>query len=274
MKKILLLIIILLLTSCSKETMVFNEQEIFCNVVITKDNKNIINEFKNGKYFICNNLETYLNYYIINNVSISNVISEVNVGLVNDYYTNVRESDVSKNNLILVNKYNYLNKEYVPNDLEEISSTCNMGYSNKLRSIARSSFEKMCLKAREEGINLYSVSAYRSYYNQEKIYNNNLKVNSSNTDTYLAKAGYSEHQSGLAVDINKIDSSFSYTIEYYWLKNNAHDFGFIERYPLNKERITGYKYEPWHFRYVGEEVASIIKEEDITFDEYYAYYLS
>lgn len=274
MKKILLLITILLLTSCSKYNNEFNVQSTLCGVIINNSNKSIINRLMQEKYFICDNLNSYLNYYLLGNNNTSNVVSEVNAGSVKEYYSNTNKSDLSKDILILINKYNYLDKKYVPSDLEEISLNYNIGYNNKLRKEARINFEDMCLNAKKEGILLYSISAYRSFYNQEIIYNNYLKIDANNTDSYSARAGYSEHQSGLAVDINMASSIFSYTIEYYWLKNNAYKYGFIERYPKNKEKITGYKYEPWHFRYVGKEVAKRIAEENITFDEYYAYYLS
>ena len=89
-------------------------------------------------------------------------------------------------------------------------------------------------------------------------------------DTYSARAGSSEHQTGLAVDINTASSraNFQNTKEYKWLINNSYKYGFIERYPKGKTNITGYKYEPWHYRYVGIEAASIIHEKGITFEEY------
>ena len=88
--------------------------------------------------------------------------------------------------------------------------------------------------------------------------------------SYSAKPGYSEHQTGLAFDINSIRDSFADTKEGLWLAKNAHIYGFILRYPKGKESITGYKYEPWHYRYVGVSVAQYIFENQITFEEYYA----
>ena len=91
-----------------------------------------------------------------------------------------------------------------------------------------------------------------------------------------ALPGYSEHQTGLAFDVMTSTSTtetFENTKEYEWLKNNAYKYGFILRYPKDKEDITGYAYESWHYRYVGKEIAKKIKEENITYDEYYAYYI-
>ena len=92
-------------------------------------------------------------------------------------------------------------------------------------------------------------------------------------DIYSARPGYSEHQTGLCTDINTVDSSFANTKEAKWLADNSYKYGFILRFPKGKEDITGYKYEPWHYRYVGEETAKIIYDEDLTLEEYYAYYI-
>ena len=101
-------------------------------------------------------------------------------------------------------------------------------------------------------------------------------VNIKEADLSTARAGFSEHQTGLAIDIltyNVTLSNFEETDAFKWLSSNAYKYGFILRYPKGKEDITGYEYESWHYRYVGVEIATQIFEEDITFDEYYAYYL-
>ena len=95
-------------------------------------------------------------------------------------------------------------------------------------------------------------------------------------DTYSARPGHSEHQTGLAIDLAAFNSNlnnFEETKEYEWVKDNAHLYGFILRYPKGKEHITGYMFEPWHYRYVGTKVAKEIYEMDITFDEYYELFL-
>ena len=96
---------------------------------------------------------------------------------------------------------------------------------------------------------------------------------SQTADTYSARPGSSEHQTGLAVDINAADDWFNNTKEAKWLANNAYKYGFILRYPKGKEYITGYQYESWHYRYVGEKVAKYIYEHDITYEEYYATFI-
>ena len=94
--------------------------------------------------------------------------------------------------------------------------------------------------------------------------------------TYSARPGYSEHQTGLAIDVRSADrvyTDFGQTREYEWAKENIYQYGFILHYMPGKQWITGYKTEEWHFRYVGKETAKIIKESGLTFDEYCAVYL-
>lgn len=128
----------------------------------------------------------------------------------------------------------------------------------------------------EAGLTLYGVSAYRSYARQYTIYATNLIVyGTAHTNRYSAAPGRSEHQTGLAIDIScasegfGLEDTFADTPEGIWVAQNAHRFGFILRYPKDKEHITGYSYEPWHIRYVGTELAALLYETGLTLDEYY-----
>ena len=128
----------------------------------------------------------------------------------------------------------------------------------------------------EAGLTLYGVSAYRSYARQYTIYATNLVTRGiAHTNRYSAAPGRSEHQTGLAIDIScasegySLETTFSDTPEGVWIAQNAHRFGFILRYPKDKEHITGYNYEPWHIRYVGTELAAYLYETGLTLDEYY-----
>lgn len=120
-------------------------------------------------------------------------------------------------------------------------------------------------------------SSYRSYKDQEEIYNDFKTVSLKYADSYAARPGHSEHQTALAIDITSLEhkqaEEFNESEEYAWLKDNCHRFGFILRYPEGKEYLTGYSNESWHFRYVGIDAATTIHNENITFDEYYAYYV-
>lgn len=131
-------------------------------------------------------------------------------------------------------------------------------------------FTKMKEDAAKEGINLKIVSGYRSYDRQKTIYNNYVaRDGKSEADTYSARPGHSEHQTGLAADINLVDTSFANTKEGKWLANNCYKYGFILRYPKGKESITGYIYEPWHFRFIGDEAKNLYNDGNwISLEEY------
>ena len=191
--------------------------------------------------------------------------------LENDFYKDINTIYNPTSYDILVNKNNKLTSDYVPNDLEliDINYSCENKY---LRHEARINFENLAKKAKEEGFNIIATSTYRSYDYQDKLYNNYvLDKGFYYADMASARAGHSEHQTGLAVDIADLSldyDNFENTKEFYWMKNNAHKYGFILRYPKACFHITGFKYEPWHYRYVGIEVATYIYKNDITLEEY------
>lgn len=172
----------------------------------------------------------------------------------------------------LVNKNIRLEKEYVPNDLEllDIKYACKDKY---LRKEAKIFFEKMAEDAKKDGLNIVATSTYRSYDYQEKLYNNYcLNKGIYYADMASARAGHSEHQTGLAVDV--ADSSLDYdnfedTKEFIWMNKNSYKYGFILRYPKAKFHITGFKYEPWHYRYVGTKLSYYLYKNNLTLDEYY-----
>ncbi len=138
-----------------------------------------------------------------------------------------------------------------------------------LEPICQECFDKMAVQAWEDGYSLYIGSDYRSYDYQIEIYADYVRADGKKeTDTYSARPGYSEHQTGLAIDCNTIDDAFGSTAESYWLQEHAHEYGFIIRYPQGKEDITGYKYEPWHIRYVGYKAAKYMYDNDLCLEEY------
>ena len=156
--------------------------------------------------------------------------------------------------------------------MDNISIECAVRYDIKLETKAKEAFEKLCLDAKELGYKIVGVSGYRSYNTQKIIYNNYLKSDSiKNVDTYSARAGHSEHQTGYAIDVSNNNlpyNKFGSTTEYQWAKDNIHKYGFIIRYTTDNQYITGYKNEPWHFRYVGIEAATYIYNNSITLEEY------
>lgn len=194
----------------------------------------------------------------------------------NRFYKNIKEITNPDDILVLVNKNNKLSRDFIPKDLEVIDISC--AYENKmLRDIAKDSFERLCTDAKALGYKIVAVSAYRNYEYQEKLYNEYVKEKGKEyADRASARPGHSEHQTGLAVDVmgsNNDYDNFEDSIEFEWMKNNAYKYGFIMRYPKNKEHITGFKYEPWHYRYVGKEVAKYVYENDLTLEEYHEEFL-
>ena len=141
---------------------------------------------------------------------------------------------------------------------------------------ARGAFERMAAEAKLAGFNLNAFSTYRSFEYQTTLYDRYVARDGKKAaDTYSARPGYSEHQTGLAFDIGEVNfeqhfasSSFGETEAGKWVAANAHRFGFVMRYPEGKEQITGYMHESWHFRYVGIEIADEIFKRNITLEEY------
>lgn len=226
------------------------------------------------KYYINANVARYLDYGNSHDVNSKKIISIVNSKADLEFYSESYDSNLNDNNLILVNKFYHLKEDYVPNDLVTLSGQYNKGANNKMRKDAALAFMEMVDAAKLDNIILYNMSAYRDYNYQVNLYNKYIQRDGKEAaDKYSARPGYSEHQSGLCSDLNNISDSFDGTDEAIWLKNNAYKYGFILRFPKDKEDITGYKYEPWHYRYVGKEAAKIIYDDDITLEEYYAYYI-
>ena len=129
-------------------------------------------------------------------------------------------------------------------------------YVGGLTSEFNDAFNKMVHDASNDGLSIYVVSGFRSYNTQKNLYNNYVTRDGVDAaDTYSARAGHSEHQTGLAADFNMVDDNFEYTAEGKWLNDNAYKYGFILRYPKGKTFETGYIYESWHYRYVGVELS-------------------
>lgn len=197
------------------------------------------------------------------------VVLEVNIGLDKEFYENTDLVSQPESLTALVNKYHALPRDYVP-ELEALGYPYGTG---SLRPEAAEAFRAMADAAREDGIWLQSVSAYRSYERQESIYARYLSQDTqASVDSYSARPGYSEHQTALALDINtaSLSAHFENTPAYAWLTEHCAEYGFILRYPQGKEDITGYRFEPWHYRYVGVEAAQACMSQDLTFEEYLA----
>lgn len=164
--------------------------------------------------------------------------------------------------------FTYVDGYLVVNKTYSIPSTYNPGLNSDVQAQANVMFTA----AKTEGLNIYISSGFRSFSYQSTIYNNYVaRDGKAEADTYSARPGHSEHQTGLAFDVNQIDSSFDNTPEAKWLADNCYKYGFILRYPKGKTNETGYQYESWHFRYVGTELAEKLYNNGdwITMESYF-----
>lgn len=246
-------------------------------LLTTEKNEKLIN-ILNEKYFLIKNLDKYIAYSDKNpEISLTEVIALVNVHRDQNYYENMEVTDTSKGNTMLVNKYNALSKDYEVEDLKTISKTYSYGDNKKLNKEAYDAFISLADDAKKEGYTILIVSSYRTYQDQEDVWKDyKASFGTKKADAYAARAGSSEHETGLAIDVadyNDKNDKFEATESFKWMQTNAHKYGYILRYPKGKENITGYSYEAWHYRYVGIDTATKVYNEDITYDEYYEYYL-
>ena len=239
-----------------------------------KEKYNNISSYINALNFIPKNISRYVDYYNKNqNMTYDNIILNVNMNLDYDFYTNVNTLHNYLDITTLVNKYNKLPDNYEIDDLVTLDNEYSKK-GEKVREVIYNDLKKMFDEAKKDNINLNVISGFRTNEKQDTLFNNSIKKNGlDHALIYSAKPGYSEHQLGLAIDINSVEESFKNTNEYKWLKNNSYKYGFIERYPEGKEKITGFGYEPWHYRYLGVDVATKIFTENITYEEYVAKFL-
>ncbi|CAH0119462.1 MULTISPECIES: D-alanyl-D-alanine carboxypeptidase family protein [unclassified Paenibacillus] len=191
-----------------------------------------------------------------------------------------REAITDPDNVaVLVNKQFALPDQYEPDDLvypdvhfifkEKIDK-------RKMRKEAAEALQELFAGAAKDGIHLGGVSAYRSQATQKSLFNRYVERDGKeNAMRYSAVPGHSEHQTGLAIDVSGSDGKcaasdcFAGTPEADWIAQHAPEYGFIIRYPEGKEAITGYKYEPWHIRYVGVDIAKDIAAQNLTLEEYF-----
>ena len=195
--------------------------------------------------------------------------------------TTKKKQDVSVSNntdglkiidgILIVNKSYPLPKDYVPTNTYKDATGLN--YCSECINVdAYEKYKLMKADMASLGMNIWIQSGYRSYSLQESLYNKYVNRDGKlAADTYSARPGHSEHQTGLAFDLNSISDDFQYTSEGKWVNENAWRYGFILRYPKSKESITGYKYESWHLRYVGEDLATKLYNNGdwITLEEHF-----
>lgn len=258
-----------------------NEQNI-SYLINNKIDHKIAANFVNEKYYIDDYLEEYLTYKTEHqDKSYKDIVTIINTHIDKPFYEYDIKTDTTLGKFVMLNKYYKADASY-PNQEELITIDGKYhinGTKTKLNKECYEAFLKMFEAAKNAGSE-YAFklkSAYRSYDTQVSTYNYWVSLDGKQVaDTYSARAGYSEHQTGYAFDIrdyNYVHEDYSKSTSFTWVSQNAHKYGFIIRFPKGKEHITGYQYESWHYRYCGIECATYIYENDITFEEYYEYFI-
>ena len=201
-------------------------------------------------------------------------------------YEEYIEPEEADEYLILVNDDNTLDMDYVPEDLFDLVDTRNDGRNTQqMRLYAAKALEALLIEMRESGYRDVSVtSAYRDYQYQEGLFNSYVEQEMQNglsneealkkVRTYSAEAGTSEHQTGLCCDMHNLpaaDQAFKEERSYKWLKENSWKFGFVLRFPEDKETVTDIEFEPWHYRFVGRYNADKINGLGMCLEEYTSY---
>lgn len=257
----LIIIFISLCVGCENK-----KNNYLTNKIIIPDS--FIQEITKYNSYQSNKLTDYYRYYL-DNYSIIECLNYVNYP--NFLNTNKQEAAFLNTDLLLVNKHFYLPNNFIPSSLVKVSNVKYIKRENEIMYIDKNTllhYQHMEKVAKQNKLNIYLFSSFRSYEKQKNLW----ELNGFITNDYLALPGFSEHQTGLAVDIACLEtgltSHFESTEEFVFLTNNAHKFGFILRYPKNKKHITGYEYESWHYRYVGVDIATFCYENNLTLEEY------
>lgn len=203
---------------------------------------------------------------------------EISFENTNELENNEQKPEIDTTYLMLVNKEHNLEEDYVPDNLTYLNVNFSGAESSRyLCKDVAIALEEMFEAAKNDGIYLIGRSGYRSYATQKVTYESKVsKWGKEQADRFSAKAGASEHQTGLAIDIisteyGQLHTDFQYTTTYKWLTEHCYEYGFILRYPKGKYDITGYNFEPWHYRYVGVENAKDISSKNLTLEEYLDY---
>ncbi len=239
-----------------------------------RDKIKYLEEFYSLSYAKLKYYDRYVKYSSETGEDEETTVLFVNLSMdTDDYVDPVKTSSFSID--MLVNKHYKLDEDFVPDDLVEFDKKyCNDEVQEGNRE-AVVAFKNMYEAAKKEGLELVINSSYRSYQDQENICNTYKDLYGEGyVSKYVALPGFSEHQTGLAFDIGSASSKvFAESKEYEWMQDNAYKYGFILRFTKANAYITGFRSEPWHYRYVGKKIAKYIYENDISFEEYYAGFL-
>ena len=239
-----------------------------------------ISEFLKLPYYHKELTERYI-AYDDGKRAVQDIVTKVNIGLDQPYFTNVDIIGDTDDVALLVNKYHRLPDDYEPKNLVKTPNACVIGEDfscqsepQYLRKEVANAFSELVKAGKEKQINIKAIASYRSFAYQKNLYDYYEQSQGKEyADKYYARPGQSEHNSALAVDVTINNENFN-EIEnsehYDWLLKHIADYGFIMRYPEDKVDVTGYQYESWHLRYVGKDIAKEIVKQGLTLDEYIA----
>ena len=230
-----------------------------------------LKEIMADSYFMATRVKRYVDYDSEHeDLSVRELVASVNCNLDLEPYTGKQESNLKDGYLVLVNKYYGLPSDYSPDNLVDVDEA----YCSEKARMEATAYENLvrmindCKAESGVKIRINGDNGYRSYIYQQTVYDYYCKMlGPEKGEARAAHPGYSEHQTGLAVDLSASGNNFN------WVIANCHKYGFILRYPEESTELTGYTFERWHYRYVGEEAATYIHENNITYDEYYAYFI-
>ena len=240
-----------------------------------RDKVNYLEEFFSLDYAKLENYDRYEAYSDETGENEIDTVIEVNLNLDKEDYTDSVLVDEFSTDMV-INKHRYLSEDFKPNDLVEASLEYASENGIFLSRLAYNAFKSMSDAASKEGYGIVINSAYRSFQDQQDITDLYFKYYGQEyVDKYIAKPGYSEHQTGLAIDVgSKSVSIFANSKENTWMLDNAYKYGFIQRYTKRDENLTGFRYEAWHYRYVGKEIAKYCHDHNnMSLEEYFVIFL-
>lgn len=239
-----------------------------------RDKIKYLEEFYSINYAKLKYYDRYVKYSSETGEDEETTVLFVNLSMDKDDYVDPINVDKFSRDM-LVNKHYKLSEDFVPDDLVTFDEKYCNGEVQEGNREAVVAFKNMYEAAKKEGLELVINSSYRSYQDQEEICNTYKELYGEGyVSRYVALPGYSEHQTGLSFDIGSTSSNvFADSKEYEWMLDNAYKYGFILRFTKANLSITGFRSEPWHYRYVGKKIAKYIYDNDISFEEYYAEFL-
>ena len=249
-----------------------NDEDV--SVFAERDRIKYLEEFYQYDYAKLRNYDRYVLYADQTGEDEKTTVIHVNLNMDKEKYVDTFEVNTFSFDM-LVNKYRNLSSSFEPDDLIVIPKEYTNNEEFRANKTAVNALIQMVKSAKLDGLEIVVNSAYRSYDDQVEIAEFYRKWYGDNyVNNYVAKPGFSEHQTGLAFDIGSTSEKvFADSNEYKWMQENAYKYGFVMRFYKKGEVITGFKSEPWHYRYVGKEIAKYIYENKITFEEYYVMFL-